>query len=45
MATLLHEVGKTTIDLTVAAPTAAPVVSRSFSDPALLAEHRLSGLG
>ena len=36
MVTLLRELGKTTIDLTVAAPTAAPIVSRSFSDPGSL---------
>ncbi len=35
-ATLLRELGRTTIDLTIAAPTAAPIVSRSFSDPGSL---------
>ena len=39
MATLLRELGSTTIDLTVAAPSAAPILSRSLSDPrSLLAD-------
>ena len=36
MATLLRDLGSTTIDLTVAAPTAAPIVSRSIADPSSL---------
>jgi DNA-binding transcriptional MocR family regulator len=33
MATLLRDMGITTIDLTVAAPDAAPIVTRSIADP------------
>src|SRR5580704_14865846 len=33
MATLLRNLGSTTIDLTIAAPAAAPIVSRSVADP------------
>jgi DNA-binding transcriptional MocR family regulator len=33
MATLLRDLGSTTIDLTVAAPSAAPIVARSIADP------------
>ncbi|MGD0054108.1 MAG: PLP-dependent aminotransferase family protein [Acidimicrobiales bacterium] len=36
MATLLRELGNSTIDLTVAAPAAAPVVARAFADPSSL---------
>lgn len=36
MATLLRDLGSTTIDLTVAAPSAAPIVSRSIADPSSL---------
>jgi DNA-binding transcriptional MocR family regulator len=36
MATLLRDMGSTTIDLTVAAPSAAPIVSRSVGDPGSL---------
>src|SRR5580700_11809501 len=36
MATLLRDLGTTTIDLTVAAPGAAPIVARSISDPSSL---------
>jgi DNA-binding transcriptional MocR family regulator len=36
MATLLRDLGHTTIDLTVAAPSAAPIVSRSIADPSSL---------
>jgi DNA-binding transcriptional MocR family regulator len=36
MATLLRDLGSTTIDLTVAAPGAAPIVSRSIADPSSL---------
>jgi DNA-binding transcriptional MocR family regulator len=36
MATLLRDMGTTTIDLTVAAPGAAPVVARSIADPSSL---------
>ena len=33
MATLLRGLGTATIDLTVAAPSAAPIVARSFAEP------------
>lgn len=36
MATLLRDLGSTTIDLTVAAPSAAPIVARSIADPSSL---------
>lgn len=36
MATLLRDMGSTTIDLTVAAPAAAPIVARSIADPSSL---------
>ncbi len=36
MATLLRDLGSTTIDLTVAAPHAAPIVARSIADPSSL---------
>ena len=36
MATMLRDLGTATIDLTVAAPAAAPIVSRSFSEPSSL---------
>ena len=36
MATLLRDLGSATIDLTVAAPSAAPIVARSFADPSSL---------
>ena len=36
MATLLRDLGSTTIDLSVAAPSAAPVVARSIADPSSL---------
>lgn len=36
MATMLRQLGGATIDLTVAAPVAAPIVARSFSDPGSL---------
>jgi DNA-binding transcriptional MocR family regulator len=36
MAALLRELGNTAIDLTVAAPAAAPIVARVFADPSLL---------
>lgn len=36
MATLLRNLGSTTIDLTVAAPGAAPLVARSIADPSSL---------
>jgi DNA-binding transcriptional MocR family regulator len=38
MATMLRGLGETTIDLTVAAPSAAPAVVRAFSDPGWLFE-------
>ncbi len=36
MATLLRDLGSTTIDLSVAAPAAAPIVARSIADPSSL---------
>ena len=36
MATLLRDLGSATIDLTVAAPSAAPIVARSFAVPSSL---------
>src|SRR5580704_8648294 len=36
MATLLRGLGTATIDLTVAAPSAAPIVARSFAEPSSL---------
>jgi DNA-binding transcriptional MocR family regulator len=36
MATLLRDLGSTTIDLTVAAPSAAPIVAQSIADPSSL---------
>ena len=38
MATMLRDLGSASIDLTVAAPTAAPIVTRSFSEPSSLLE-------
>ncbi|HEY6468950.1 MAG TPA: PLP-dependent aminotransferase family protein [Candidatus Dormibacteraeota bacterium] len=46
MATLLRDLGSTTIDLSVAAPAAAPIVARSMADPSsLLADAGILTMG